>query len=984
MLRALSLVDVLSQLNSDSSTDVAFDPNEVVNALLAADETLVLTGESLTIATTTDYPTAIIEVVGPVGYWTLDDDPLSTVAGDSSPWGTAAYPKNPATVFGTVGFGATGAMYQSAGATFDGATGYLEAADVAALEMIGDLSIECWLKPASLAAAQTIVSKGVAGEYHLTLNTDGSMTFAMGAAFTATVVPAATITTGAWWHVVVTRGAQGKTLHGYTNGVQTYSGTYAAAPSTTANPVRWAATSPGAAADFFNGTLDECVLYARPLTAAQVTDHYAWATSHDEGAPHLSAYDTAILAASPVAYLPLSADGTDLTGNGHSGTVYGHPQVGTWLNGDPVVVYDGSAAQYTEIPDSVALSVPATGILTIEAWIRPDVLNFPIAEGIGPYAWWAGKLGTHNSTTQAEWACRIYSQTSYRPNRVSGYVFNNSGGLGAGSYSEDVVSVGEWIHYVLVINTINTSGTYPTGYTSIYKDGVHRDQDSLSDYSIVPAHAGAPLRIGTATLDSFFRGAICKFAVYGYEPTPTQIFTRYRSVVAAVVGSISRRSHVGDTTGVGTSKLTVVVATPVAAGSTVIVQVAHAYADKAPTCADSRGNPYTLLRTTVDSGKTVRLSRFAGQINVALSVGDAVQVVMSSAVTPAAMVADEFSGIAFSNPVDAANSGQGTGTTPGTSIATGTTTQADELVLATMAVSGPTTDTYAEDIFEDYHTLTRAGTNTGGTDLALNPAYKSVKAIGNWKYQPTLGTSRSWLEIITTLRAGPCVPVPPPQGSATYVGRVGANASTTSGSTIAVTVPVGGVPAGATLVVAASESFAGTSPTCIDTRGNTYSQIRTAADGSSTQRGVAFRATIATPLLSGDLITVSFGGSRAVRAIVVDQFAGLSVGTVDVQNGVSGSSASPSVSSLATTNADDLLYGVVFASQSAASGLTNTDVLHQWTGLPAAGTTTAGGTADKAIYAAFRVVGQSVVPTYAPTLAATAPWVAFVFSLRTS
>jgi hypothetical protein len=44
----------------------------------------------------------------------------------------------------------------------------------------------------------------------------------------------------------------------------------------------------------------------------------------------------------------------------------------------------------------------------------------------------------------------MYSRdnTEVRANRISGYVFNQGGGLGAGSYFEDRVRPGEWIHLV--------------------------------------------------------------------------------------------------------------------------------------------------------------------------------------------------------------------------------------------------------------------------------------------------------------------------------------------------------------------------------------------------------------------------------------------------------------------------------------------------------------------------------------------------------
>jgi hypothetical protein len=51
-------------------------------------------------------------------------------------------------------------------------------------------------------------------------------------------------------------------------------------------------------------------------------------------------------------------------------------------NVDPVLVFDG-IDDSIEIPDSPTgcFSIVTTGQLMVSAWIRPDVLTFPIAHG---------------------------------------------------------------------------------------------------------------------------------------------------------------------------------------------------------------------------------------------------------------------------------------------------------------------------------------------------------------------------------------------------------------------------------------------------------------------------------------------------------------------------------------------------------------------------------------------------------------------------
>lgn len=299
--RALTLVDVLAQLNQDSGQVIPFDPNEVVNQLAAADETLELTSETLTESTTTNYPVDVIQDGGPIAYWRLDDGVGASSVADSNPFNSTTWPDQPGTPHGTTTFGTAGAMTGSTGCTFNGSSGYIEFANNSALQLVGDLTVELWLKPASLAAAQVLISKGTAGEYALTLNTNGSVTFNMGASFSATVVPAASITAGTWYHLAVTRALQGKAIVGYLNGSQTFSGTYVSAPSTTTNVVRLGAASP-TTGSFFNGVLDEVALYARVLSGSQVANHHAWGVATDVNA---TAYGTG-----RYGYIPLPVPGS--------------------------------------------------------------------------------------------------------------------------------------------------------------------------------------------------------------------------------------------------------------------------------------------------------------------------------------------------------------------------------------------------------------------------------------------------------------------------------------------------------------------------------------------------------------------------------------------------------------------------------------------------------------------------------------------------
>lgn len=180
--------------------------------------------------------------------------------------------------------------------------------------------------------------------------------------------------------------------------------------------------------------------------------------------------------------------------------------------------FNGTSA-YIEIADHNAFSVPTTGALSISVWLRPDVLIFPVDESSG-YVHWLGK----GVSGQHEWVFRMYSadNTENRENRTSFYMFNLAGGLGAGSYVQEPVTTGAWIHYVAVVNMSADTITW-------YKNGVQKDQDPFqnSQYNIVPQNGTAPVRIGTRNFTSYFQGAIDDIRFYNRVLTLSEIQQLY-------------------------------------------------------------------------------------------------------------------------------------------------------------------------------------------------------------------------------------------------------------------------------------------------------------------------------------------------------------------------------------------------------------------------------------------------------------------------
>lgn len=247
-----------------------------------------------------------------------------------------------------------------------------------------------------------------------------------------------------------------------------------------------------------------------------------------------ASYDATVLQDGPTAFWnvasPASGIEQDLTRNGHTGRYVGRPAAAKLPNGARAARFNGTS-QYLQIPDAAALSPATRGVLTIEAWMRPDRLIFPDVEGSG-YVHWMGK----GEANKHEYVARMYSadnrEKPSRGNRISGYLFNASGGKGAGSHFQNAIVAGKWIHYVLVINSKARSATYPRGYTKIYRDGKQMDQDSLifEGTAIVPQRGNAPFRVGTRDLKSFFLGGIGKVAIYGKELPAHRIAAHFRAM----------------------------------------------------------------------------------------------------------------------------------------------------------------------------------------------------------------------------------------------------------------------------------------------------------------------------------------------------------------------------------------------------------------------------------------------------------------------
>ena len=263
----------------------------------------------------------------------------------------------------------------------------------------------------------------------------------------------------------------------------------------------------------------------------------AHSATSNEG-PASQAYRLLILAARPAGYWRLGERSgvvaADKTKNHHDAWYMKQPKMGApgAISGDSnsSITLDGKS--YVEIPDHPAFSQPTSGAgLTVEVWMRPDKLDFADTAAV-KYIHWLGK----GEERREEWGFRFYTRgDSERPNRISAYIWNPSGQLGAGAYFQDRLVAGKWIHVVACYEPGNaTVGLRPAG-VCIYKDGVFRQgppsrgtlYSNPPDWKIMPQRGTAPVRLGTRDGKGFLVGGLDEVAIYPRVLSPEEIRWHY-------------------------------------------------------------------------------------------------------------------------------------------------------------------------------------------------------------------------------------------------------------------------------------------------------------------------------------------------------------------------------------------------------------------------------------------------------------------------
>ena len=181
----------------------------------------------------------------------------------------------------------------------------------------------------------------------------------------------------------------------------------------------------------------------------------------------------------------------------------------------------------------------------------------------------------------------------------------------------------------------------------------------------------------------------------------------------------------------------------------------------------------------------------------------------------------------------------------------------------------------------------------GAMGLDTSSGRVSFRIGGTWKYLATLGL-------------------------ASRARQIGGGAHISTATSISQTVPAGvTIPVGHHVILAVGYGKNSTlTVTASDTKSNTY-QVDTHADmlTSNTPHALLISAPVTTQLVTGDVITVSFGGVAAGLAdLLAYEYTGLpSSGWVDqAPSGVTGTSTTPASSAITTTQPNEVILSVLY------------------------------------------------------------------------
>ncbi len=223
----------------------------------------------------------------PVGEWTMEEGAWSGVVGeikDTSGFGVGGRSYNGATTVTNGQIGRAG--------YFDGTNDYAEIPNSAQLQVASNLSLSFWVRPYSITNRVNPMDKNFGGEFSLSIETNGSLTYQHGTNQSAgkywtwsNALPAGSITNTGWSHIVVTRDRAQRIVRAYLNGVQrgttNWPTTAALQPQASTNVIR---IGKGSAPGYFRGLIDQVRIYDVIIASNRVDDlSYAMFDSDGDG-----------------------------------------------------------------------------------------------------------------------------------------------------------------------------------------------------------------------------------------------------------------------------------------------------------------------------------------------------------------------------------------------------------------------------------------------------------------------------------------------------------------------------------------------------------------------------------------------------------------------------------------------------------------------------------------------------------------------------
>jgi len=217
----------------------------------------------------------------PEAYFRLDGD-ASAVAADSSPVGTNGVSAGGITTGGPSAVGGTGRS-----ATFNGQDAGV--ATTTSYDTPNNYTLETWFNTTTTSGGKLIgfgnQQTGYSGNYdrHVYMEQDGRLQFGNWTGRMNLAGSTASYNDGRWHHVVATQGSDGMKL--YVDGAQVGSN-----PTTASDGYRgfWRLggdSSWNSGSGYWAGSLDEAAVYARPLDATTVAQHYALGANKPNAAP---------------------------------------------------------------------------------------------------------------------------------------------------------------------------------------------------------------------------------------------------------------------------------------------------------------------------------------------------------------------------------------------------------------------------------------------------------------------------------------------------------------------------------------------------------------------------------------------------------------------------------------------------------------------------------------------------------------------------